>query len=887
MRNPTFFLALVLSSCWLYAQENEQTQDTTEVIPKRIYLTKPLGSEKTPIVDGLLDDNAWNIVEWTSDYIENQPDENTPPSYQTKFKILYDSKYLYIGVRCYDDEPDEIVKRLSRRDGFEGDWVEFNIDSYHDKRTAFSFTVTAAGVKGDEFISNNGNNWDGSWNPIWYTKTNIDGEGWTAELKIPLSQLKFGSSDNQVWGLQSTRRFFRGEERSLWQRKPVDQPGWVSEFGELHGLKNIEPQKQLEIQPYTVASGETYEAEEGNPFRDGNETNLTVGLDAKIGITNDLTLDLTVNPDFGQVEADPSAIALDGFQIFFREQRPFFVENKNIFDFNISQSEAGNTFGSDNVFYSRRIGRSPQGFPNTADGEFVEIPDNTQIIGAAKFSGKTKDGWALGVLESVTAKKYATIDNNGERRREVVEPLTNYFVGRVQKDFNDRNSFVGGVFTATNRDNLTEGLNFLHKSAYTGGLDFKHQWNNRDWYFGGNIILSHVQGSEEAIENTQRSITRLFQRVGADHVEVDETKTTLTGTGGDVKIGKIGNGHWRFESGGTWRSPELELNDLGFQRQADDIRHYTWVGYQTLKPDSTFRRVGINYNHWTAWDFEGNHNYLQFNTNSWQNWKNNWFTNAGFNYAPVQYSNFALRGGPRLRQSPWGSFWNGINTDNRKKVRFNVFHNGRKAVDNSFNSYFIRAGVTYQPIDAIRVSAFPSYNINNDKLQFVSNLDVNGAPRYLNGEIEQRTLSMSFRLNYTINPNLTIQYWGQPFISRGRYSNFKHVNDATAKRFENRFVQYDNNQVSLADGTYSVDEDLNGVTDFSFGNPDFSFVQFRSNLVVRWEYIPGSEIFLVWSQDVSQSGDPSQGLFTGLGDNIFGQKPQNIFLLKATYRFVL
>ena len=886
MKNPTIFLALFLFSWFGNSQEREQSQDTTEIVPKRIYFTKAINPNQTPVVDGQLDDAAWNIVDWTTDYIENQPDENTPPSYQTKFKIVYDSKYLYIGVRCYDEEPDEIVKRLSRRDGFEGDWIEFNIDSYHDKRTAFSFTVTAAGVKGDEFISNNGNNWDGSWNPIWYTKTNIDDEGWTAELKIPLSQLKFGSSDNQVWGLQSTRRFFRGEERSLWQRKPVDQPGWVSEFGELHGLKNIEPQKQLEIQPYTVASGETYEAEEGNPFRDGSESNITVGLDAKIGITNDLTLDLTVNPDFGQVEADPSAIALDGFQIFFREQRPFFVENKNIFDFNISQSEAGNTFGSDNVFYSRRIGRSPQGFPDTADGEFVEIPDNTQIIGAAKFSGKTKDGWAIGVLESVTAKKYATIDNNGERRREVVEPLTNYFVGRVQKDFNDRNSFIGGVFTATNRDRLTEGLNFLHKSAYSGGLDFKHQWNNRDWYFGGNVILSHVQGSAEAIENTQRSITRLFQRVNADHVEVDDTKTSLTGTGGDVKIGKIGNGHWRFESGGTWRSPELELNDLGFQRQADDIRHYTWVGYQTLKPDSTFRRAGINYNHWAAFDFEGNHNYLQFNTNSWQNWKNNWFTNLGFNYAPVQYSNFALRGGPRLKQSPWVSFWNGINTDNRKKVRFNIFHNGRKAVDDSFKSYFIRAGVTYQPIDAIRVSAFPSYNINNDKLQFVDNLEVNGNPRYLNGEIEQRTLSMSFRLNYTINPNLTIQYWGQPFISRGRYSNFKHVNDATAKRFENRFLQYDTNQISLTDGTYTVDENLDGATDFSFGNPDFSFVQFRSNLVLRWEYIPGSEIFLVWSQDVSQSGDPSEGLFTSLGDNILGQKPQNIFLLKATYRFV-
>ncbi|MDT0605707.1 DUF5916 domain-containing protein [Croceitalea rosinachiae] len=893
MRNPTLFLSTILLSFLTSAQETSEVRgtvqepDTTEIVPKKIYVTNDIGGEEAPSIDGLLNDKVWDRVEWTGDYVENQPDENTPPSYQTKFKIVYDSKNLYIGVRCYDAEPDKIIKRLSRRDGFEGDWVEFNIDSYHDKRTAFSFTVTAAGVKGDEFVSNNGSNWDGSWNPIWYTKSNIDDEGWTAELRIPLSQLKFSSSNNQVWGLQSTRRFFRAEERSLWQRKPIDQPGWVSEFGELHGLKNIEPQKQLEIQPYTVASGETYEAEEGNPFRDGNDTDIAFGLDAKIGITNDLTLDLTVNPDFGQVEADPSAIALDGFQIFFREQRPFFVENKNIFDFNVSQSEAGNTFGSDNVFYSRRIGRSPQGFPDTEDGEFVDIPDNTQIIGAAKFSGKTKDGWAIGVLESVTAKKYATIDNNGDRRKEVVEPLTNYFVGRAQKDFNDRNSYIGGVFTATNRDNLTDELDFLHKSAYTGGLDFKHQWNNRDWYFGGNVILSHVQGSEEAIQNTQESITRLFQRVDADHVEVDQNRTSLTGSGGNLQIGKIGNGHWRFESGGTWRSPELELNDIGFQRQADDIRHYTWVGYQTLKPDSTFRRVGINYNHWSAWGFAGNLNELRFNTNSWQNWANNWFSNFGFNYAPVRYSNFALRGGPRLRLTPEVTFWNGIGTDGRKKMRFNLFHNGRRTLDNSIRRYFVRVGFRYQPIDALRISVFPEYSINNDKLQYIDNIETNNGIRYLNGQIEQRTLSMSVRFNFNINPNLTVQYWGQPFISRGRYSNFKHVTNATAKRFDDRFLQYNANQVAFAEDTYSIDENLDGNTDFSFENPDFSFVQFRSNLVVRWEYIPGSEIFLVWSQDVSQSGNPSDGLLTGLNDNIFGQTPQNIFLLKATYRFVL
>ena len=872
----------------VHAQETEGSNDPApEVVPKKIYVTASVDENAPPTIDGLLNDPVWNTVEWAGDYIENQPDENTPPSQQTKFKIVYDNKYLYIGVRCMDNEPDKIVKRMSRRDGFDGDWVEFNIDSYHDKRTAFSFTVTAAGVKGDELISENGNNWDDSWNPIWYTRTHVDEEGWTAELKIPFSQIKFSQQEEQVWGLQSTRRFFREEERSLWQRKPIDQPGWVSEFGELHGLRNIEPQKQLEIQPYTVAKGETYEAEAGNPFRTGDETDLNFGLDAKIGVTNDLTLDLTVNPDFGQVEADPSAIALDGFQIFFREQRPFFVENNNIFDFNLSQSQAGNTFGADNVFYSRRIGRNPQGFPSTNSGEFVDQPENTPILGAARFSGKTQNGWAIGVLESVTARRFATIDNNGERREEIVEPLTNYFVTRLQKDFNERNSYIGGIFTAVNRDALSENVSFLHRQAYTGGFDFKHQWNDRDWYVGGNINWSHVRGSEEAIQNTQQTITHLFQRVDADHVEVDENRTSLTGTGGNIQIGKQGNGHFMFESGGTWRSPELELNDIGFQRQSDDIRHYTWVGYRTLKPDSTFRRVGINYNHWSAWDFGGNHNYLQFNTNSWQNWANNWFTNVGFNYAPIQYSNFALRGGPRLRNSPWVSFWNGINTDNRKKVRFNAFHNGRRALDNSFQSYFVRTGVTYQPFDALRISAFPSYNINNDKLQFVSNIDTNGGVRYLNGKIEQRTLSMSLRVNYNINPNLTIQYWGQPFISRGRYSEFKHVNNATAKVFEDRFLQYDSNQISFADGTYSVDEDIDGNIDFSFGNPDFSFVQFRSNLVLRWEYIPGSEIFLVWSQDVSVSGDPTQGLFSSLNDNIFGQTPQNIFLLKATYRFVL
>ncbi|MDX1326794.1 MAG: DUF5916 domain-containing protein [Arenibacter sp.] len=879
---------LVLSIAVFLTQALCHSQDAKDILSKKTYITQSIEDLPAPIIDGKLTDDSWSLVPWEGNFIEQRPNENTAPDHQTKFKILYDKNFLYVGIRSYDSEPEKIEQRLSRRDGFAGDWVAIFIDSYFDKRTAFGFLVTAAGVKADVFNSNNGNNEDESWNPIWYTKSQIDSEGWTAEMKIPLSQLKFGKLKEQTWGLQVMRRLFREEERSVWQRLPQDTPGFVSEFGLLKGLKNLEPQRQLEIQPYAITKLETYESEAGNPFLTGQDESLTAGLDAKIGITNDLTLDLTINPDFGQVEADPSAIALDGFQIFFEEKRPFFIENKNIFDYRVSSSQAGNTFGFDNVFYSRRIGRSPQGFPNTQTGEFVDQPDKTPILGAAKFSGKTKDGWSVGILQSTTARKHATIDNNGERRKEIVEPLTNYFIGRLQKDFNNNNSYIGGIFTATNREKLDAPLNFLHKSAYTGGFDFKHQWKQRSWFVEGNVVWSHVKGDTTALLRTQKSITHLFQRIGADHISLDPNKTAMNGTGGNLKIGKAGDGHWKFETGFTWRSPELELNDVGFQRQADDLRHYNWVGYQSLKPDNTFRKIGINYNHWSVWDFGGNHNRLQFNTNSWQHWKNNWFTNIGFNYEPIQYSNFALRGGPRLRLSPEVSFSNGVETDGRKKVQAFIFHNGGKTLDNSSHYYGVEFGFNYQPFNALRISAIPEYRTFNNKLQYINNLATAEGTTYLNGTVEQRTLSMSLRLNYTINPNLSIQYWGQPFISNGRYSEFKEVINPLAKSFNDRIASYQDQQVSFQNEVYSVDTDLDGNTDFTFNNPDFSVIQFRSNLVFRWEYIPGSELFFVWSQDVSRFGDPQSPLFNNLKDQLFnGEKPKNIFLLKATYRFVL
>lgn len=856
-----------------------------ESIPKKKYTTTSLGLEKAPNIDGIIYDQSWEKVAWSGGYIEWSPEENTEPVEQTFLKILYDDKNLYVAFKCLDKDSKGVVRRLSRRDGFDGDWVEINIDSNHDLTTAFSFTITAAGVKGEEFISNNGAFWDATWNPIWYAETNIDEEGWTAEIRIPLSQLRFGKADDQVWGIQSTRRYFRTEERSVWQRSPQNAAGWVSSFGELHGLRGLTPQKQIEIQPYAVSTLETYEAEAGNPFRDGSDVGLNAGIDGKIGITSDLKLDFTINPDFGQVEADPSAIALDGFQIFFPEQRPFFIESKNIFDYTFSQSKAWLvTGGTDNLFYSRRIGRSPQGFAHGGAREFTNQPDVTNILGAAKFSGKTSNGWSLGVLESITGREKAEIFGANTSREQTVEPLTHYFVGRVQKDFNGNNTRIGGILTSTNRD-IEESVNFLHTNAYTGGVDVLHQWKNRAYYVKGNVVLSQVDGSKEAISATQQSITHLFQREDASHLNVDEKATSLAGSGGNLQFGKA-SGNWLFETGGTWRSPELELNDVGFQLRADDIRHYFWGQYRTTKPMKNARSFVVNYTQLGVHDFEGNLNEFTFRANGWVNLKNNWWINGGSIYSPWRYSTTALRGGPRLRRQDWYNYSVGIISDSRKKIRATSTFTYLSDIGADNDYWEINNMLTYQPTNALQVSVSPFYSENNKQLQYIATREFNGNRRYINGTINQQTLSFPLRIDYILKPNLSIQYWGQPYISRGKFSNIKFITNPTASQFEDRFEEYSANQFDLDNGTYNIDENDDSIIDYTFSQPDFAFVQFRSNLVLRWEYTPGSELFLVWSQDVSQFGDVNEGLFQSLENNIVNTKPQNIFLVKLTYRFI-
>ena len=869
----TFFSFFI---CFVFFSKNYAQETEIVKVPKRIYTTKRL--KEVPVIDGAILEKAWNVVEWSSNFTERQPDEGTPPTYQTKFKVIYDSKYLYIAIRAFDDEPNLIERRLSRRDSFEGDRVNVVIDSYFDKRTAFVFTTTAAGVKGEEIVSQNGDIWDDSWNPIWYTNAKIDDKGYTVEMKIPLSQLRFGKAKEQIWGFNINRTIFRLQERSLWQRIPINQAGFISEAGELHGLKDLKSQKQLEIQPFVVAQYDTYQAEAGNPFRDGNDFIVNAGLDAKIGITNDLTLDLTVNPDFGQVEADPGAIALDGFQIFFREQRPFFVENSNIFDYEFAN-------GSDNLFYSRRIGRNPHRSADLEEGEFANEPANSRILGAAKFSGKTRDGWSIGILESVTGNEFAEIrEVDGNSREEIVEPLTNFFITRVQKDFNERNSFIGGIITATNR-NLNGNFNELHSDAYTGGIDFQHNWKNREYYIDGNIISSKVIGSTEAIEKTQRSITRLFQRPGASHVAVDEDRTSLTGTGGRFEFGKNGGDKWRYNTGVIWRSPELELNDVGFLRSTDEVLQYVNVDYLWLIPNDTYRNMSVNFEELTEYDFEGNLNRLRFELAHNINWIKNEDTRVGFGANFSRFDNFFLRGGPRWRRANSRYAFVSFSSDNGKKFAYNFRYVNVHSDEDVFSRNRFNLGFSYQPFDFFNISLENELELTKDRSQYVTTT-ANGADnRYILGTIRNDELTTTLRFTYSINPDLSIQFYGQPFISRGRFSDFKFVNIAAAAKFTDRINIYETNQILEQGDSFLIDENRDGNTNYSFSNPDFSFVQLQTNLVARWEYIPGSELFFVWARGGSTFSDPQNSLGRGLTDKVFTGEVEDTFLIKATYRF--
>ncbi|MFC1731979.1 DUF5916 domain-containing protein [candidate division KSB1 bacterium] len=847
-------------------------------IERRVYYAERI-NPSIPVIDGILDDEIWVTGRWGSEFIQREPYEGVEPSEETEFIIKYDDKNLYVAFRMYDTAPGEIDRRLTRRDEIEGGRVAIILDTFNDHRTAFAFAISTAGVKIDGVFSNDsGDMPDLNWDPVWYAGINLDETGWTAEMRIPFSQLRFADADEQLWGMQVERFLYRREEVSSWQHIPRQSSGWVSRFGELRGISGIGASRRIELLPYSSGKLETSLAEADNPFADGRDWSMLGGLDGKIGVTGNLTLDLAVNPDFGQVEADPSVVNLTAFETFFPEKRPFFIEGKNILDYQVTGGNGD--FSQDNLFYSRRIGRRPQHSPDTDDDENVNVPDQTNIASAMKLTGKTQGGLSVGVLNAVTVRERAEIDKNGTRRHETAEPLTNYFIGRLQKDFRRGDTRIGGMMTATNRNINAEHLAFLNRAAYSGGIDFVHNWNDKTYYFDTKLLFSNIRGDREAILDAQTSSVRYYQRPDAGYVKVDSSAKSLSGHGGTITVGKGGNGHWRYSLGTTWRSPGLELNDAGFLREADNIMEVVWAQYYETDPKWIFRNFSINGNQWHGWNFGGENIFDGGNINGSMQLKNYWRFGFGINRNGESLSPSMLRGGPAFRNPGGWSTWIWSNSDSRKRFQFNVNGNIFRSDNSITRNHSVTTGFIWRPVHSLQLQTSLDYGKNINNLQYVETAETDAGDRYIFGRIDQKTAGVTIRANYSITPDLTIQYYGQPFISAGTFTHLSRITDPRAHDYFDRYREYTAEEIAYSpeDEEYVVDEP--GAGSYTFDDPDFNFRQLRSNLVLRWEYTPGSILYLVWAQ--SRTGDESTGRFAFGSDmnRLFDIYPDNVFLIK-------
>jgi hypothetical protein len=856
---------------------------------------------EVPVINGTLDEDVWTKGVWIDDFTQNSPYNGQPATQRTEFTILFDDDNLYVGIKNFDTDPDSIVNRLTRRDNTDGDLSGVIFDSFHDLRTGFLFGVASSGVKYDVMFTEDGQNEDESWDPNWWVKTSVTKEGWIAEMKIPFSQVRFDKDSGDVWGLEVARVIYRRNETDFWQHIPRDAPGLVHLFGELTGLDGITPRKIFDVTPYGVAKMETFKKEPGNPFTfmdKGRRFGLNGGLDAKIGITNNMTMDLSINPDFGQVEADPSEVNLSAYETFFSEKRPFFIEGNNITNFNIGIGDGDS--GNDNLFYSRRIGRQPIGDPTLQDNWYADIPTATTILGAAKLTGKTKNGLSLGFVEAVTAGEMAVVDTAGGRIKELVEPLTNFFIGRVQRDFKDGNTIVGAILTSTNRDtdaNLWKSDvdammdDYLHKSAYTGGIDFTQFFKEKAWSFNLNTAISQVNGTKEAIARTQRSSARYYQRPDNNHTEFDPDRTSLMGSGGRMQVTK-NNGHLNIMAVVKWKTPGFETNDLGYMQTADEMLSVFWAGYNVWDPKGIYRSWNVNGDVYLVNDFGGIVTGKGLEWNGSIGFKNYWSAWTGGTIQSNSKSASILRGGPMMEVPGTSRVQFGFSSDYRKKLTVEYFFNGSLGFEDASNSLYTEVGLSYKPTNYLSFNVGPAFSKSFSELQYVTRTTYNGADRYIFASIDRRTLNASFRINFNLTPDLTLQYWGQPYVASGKYYDHKVIMEPMADNYRNRFWTFTPEQKEYveADRRYDIDMDNNGSTDLSFGNSDFNYQFFLSNLVVRWEYNPGSSVFLVWSQSRNFSNETGRmDFFNDVGDlfNRDNNIPHNVFLIKFSYRFGL
>jgi hypothetical protein len=858
-----------------FQQDTVQIKSSAQKQP--VYTTSRLVTAK-PVIDGKLDDECWKKGTWAGNFRQWIPDEGAKPTYPTEFNIQYDDKNIYVAFRCFDGEPHKILRQAGVRDEFAGEMCGVNFDSYHDYRTGFEFTLTAWGQKID-LVLFNPEKWDLNWNSVWKQKAGMEDSAWVAEEEIPLSQLRYSNKDEQVWGLHVWRWISRLQEESDWEIQSRTGPGMLYNFGELRGIKGLKKSRRLEIMPYALGDLKTLKKEPGNPFADkGRIWGGNAGLDAKIGLSSNFTVDLTVNPDFGQVESDPSVMNLTAFETFYEEKRPFFLEGLTIFDYK---------FNNQSLFYSRRIGHAPSRpvYPN--ENLFVKSPDKTSILTAVKLSGTTSKGLSVGLIQSVTANEFARLsDLDGNKSSTKVEPLTSYTVARIQKGFNAGNTVLGGILTSTNRKIDAKNLESLSNDAFTGGLDLLHHWKDKEFYVDTRLIGSYINGGKEAISLLQQSSARYYQRPGASYLKFDTSATHLSGWGGKFMVGKGSKGLWKYSTGVTWLSPGLELNDLGYMNSSDEINQENVVSYFINQPASIFRTYNISLEEFNTWNFNGQYLGSGTHFSFLAEFKNQWSFSTNLIYHSKALDTKILRGGYAMMMPYNILSFGSLSSDHAKKIVANLTYSYQYTGNNSAVNYQIEPGITYRPINNLKLGVSANYMDNHDRLQYITTSYEVPGNRYILGTIDQKTLGLTFRVDLNLSPEFSIQYYGSPFVSRGSYSEFKFITDPRATVYANRFETYEN--PVLAEGVYQLYDNNNGPRiDYTIGNPDFNFHEFRSNLVAKWEYRLGSFIYLVWSSERSGSTTDSHASIGNSYKQLRSIFPNNIFLIKLNYWFSL
>lgn len=818
-----------------------------------------------PSIDGILDEACWASGEWSGDFVQREPYEGRPPSFPTALKIVYDDRNVYVAIRATDPDVARQPRLLGRRDEFTGDMVGVAFDSYFNRQTGFEFDVTSGGSKIDLILRNDGSV-DLGWNPVWDVEVAIDEAGWTAEFRIPLSQLRYSRAREQVWGLHSWRWLRREAEESNWNLIPMDHGGFVHAFGELRGIRDLPPSRRIELLPYAVVKHQRREREAGNPYRDGGDTGVDGGLDAKVGLGSDFTLDLTVNPDFGQVEADPSQINLGTFETFFPERRPFFVEGQDIFTFEL---------GNDLPFYSRRIGDAPSLQP-TGPG-FVKMPESTRILTAEKITGRTAGGFSLGVLHSLADRMEAQLVSaeTGEEQRLLAEPRTNYVVLRGQNDFDRGNTLVGGLLTAVRREGGADELGLLTRQAVVGGGDVLHYWSDRTYFVEGQWLASRVEGSPNAITALMTNPVHNYQRPDAAHVQVDPEAETLQGHAGTVRGGKA-KGRWRYEGEATWRSPGVEFNDVGYLRQADFLRTGAEVSYYNAEAGARLRRREVALEYAGTYDFDGELLRRELELDVEVAGLAGWYLRGELGLETGRLDPRVLRGGPALRLSPRVPLWVYAESDNTRPLQGTFATGFSVTPDTGANAYWAEPGLRWRVGDRLRIDAGFEYERNRPSHQYVGQAEGLSGTEYVVGRMDQTTLMTEFRVQAMLTPKLELTYYGAPFASVGRFDRFSRVAWPRAGDPDER---YELLNVERTPGGYQAAQG------FGFEDPDFSWREFKSNLVLRWEFRPGSTLYCVWSQH--RTNDERLGAFAGLREyrELFRSHPDNTFLVKVSYWF--